>query len=120
MKQSENFINPYVRLTVEGDKYTLEVMLPISVNPEEVIISENGPLEVSPDDALPHHINYQVRLVTPALFDQEHYTLIYVNLNPSPDSRGIIVSVSPTSEPSPLHGPKADGKTIIQFEDAER
>lgn len=121
MKLSEVDVNPYVRLTVDPENnYKLEVILPIASSPENVDLLENGSFESTPEDGLPSNVNYVVHLSTAAAFSETHYTRLVIDLSPDSGSKGILVRVSDPSAPSFMKGPKADGKTIIQFEDAER
>lgn len=111
-------INPYVRLTIKDGKYYLHVMLPISGTEKNVEVEFNGTQTMDSEG-----IDYIVRFKTTLGYSGKEYVLTTLVLDPfNPlsglTSKRILVLVNSNNLAAHHKGPKADGKTIIQFEDA--
>ncbi len=118
MKQTEDLVNPYVRLSADADQnYTLEVMLPISASAEVSV--DDGTFEPDATLGLPEFVNYQVRLTSQASINTSEYKLVTVPLNHEAGTNGIVVYYF-RDHCLDGKGPEVNGRTIIQFEDAVR
>ena len=115
-----DYVNPYVRLFMnENNEYILEVMLPIDAKTEDIKVHQNP--DFHPDEELFYtNVNYLVELGYSAPFSADKYTFKTIKLERQLTSKRILVRTVDTSFKPPFRGPKPDGKTIIQFEDAER
>jgi hypothetical protein len=117
-------IFPFVRLTKDEENiYILEVMLPIEGDSDDIAVLLNETYTHVPEDGYPAGLNYIVGLETSKDFSASNYVYKKIQLFPNEDSNGIVVIVNeidtnPIPDPD-NHGPKRDGKTIIQFEDAD-